>query len=265
MRLLRSCLAVPAGSAEKLRKAAGLAVDAVVVDLEDAVAAGDKQAARDLLSAEWPSLEFRAPTVLIRVNGRRTPWFERDVALVSELRPQLVVVPKVESADDLAGLPVPAHALIETARGLVEVERIAASPVAEALVFGPGDFAASLGAPSLTIGEGDWLYPLTRIVVAARAFGLQALDGPFVRLGDEDGLRASAQRARALGYDGKWAIHPEQVAPLQEVFAATDAEVEQAERILEAAAGGAARHDGAMVDEATVRMAEALLARRSPV
>lgn len=265
MRLVRSCLAVPASSPEKLRKAAGLAVDLVVVDLEDAVAAGEKEAARETLRREWPALAFRAPSVAIRVNGRRSGWFEDDVALAAGLRPDLVVVPKVESTEDAAGLPAPAHALIETARGLVEVERIARAPGVEALIFGPGDFAASLGAPALTIGEGEWLYPLTRIVVAAKANGLQAVDGPFVRLGDAAGLRASARRSRGLGYDGKWAIHPEQVAVLDEVFSATEEEVARAERILEAAAAGAARHDGEMVDEATVRMAEAVLARRPPV
>lgn len=263
MRLVRACLAVPGSSPEKLRKAAGLGVDAVVIDLEDAVAAADKESARETVARELPAHDFGAATVAIRVNARRSAWFDDDVALVAELQPDLVVVPKVESADDLAGLPVPAHALIETARGLVEVERIAAAPGVEALIFGPGDFAASLGAPALTIGEGDWIYPLTRIVVAARAYGLQAVDGPFVRLGDADGLRASAHRSRALGYDGKWAIHPEQVGPLQEVFSSTDAEVERAERILEAARAGAARHEGEMVDEATVRMAEAVLARRA--
>jgi citrate lyase beta subunit len=264
MRLVRSCLAVPAGSPGKLRKAAGLAVDLVVVDLEDAVALPDKVAARETLADEWGALDFRAPSVAVRVNGRGTAWFHADVALVGELAPDLVVVPKVESPDDVAGLPAPAHALVESARGLVEVERIAAAPGLEALVFGPGDFAASLGAPALTIGEGEWLYPLTRIVVAAKANGLQAIDGPFVRLGDAEGLRASARRSRALGYDGKWAIHPEQVALLDEVFSATEAEIARAERILAAASAGAARHEGEMVDEATVRMAEAVLARRPP-
>ena len=151
------------------------------------------------------------------------------------------------------------------ARTSLSYERIARAEGVEALIFGPGDFAASLGAPQLTIGEGEWIYPLTRIVVAARAFGRQAIDGPHVRLGDADGLRVSAERSRGLGYDGKWAIHPEQVPVLNEIFAPTAEEVEQAERILAAAAEGAARHDGAMVDEATVRMAEAVLARRPAV
>ena len=261
MRLVRSCLAVPAAGAEKLRKATTLAADLVVVDLEDAVAAAEKEAARELLAREWPALSFRAPSVAIRVNARGTPWFPEDAALVAELGPDVVVVPKVEGAEDVADLPAPVHALVETARGLVEVERIAAADAVEALVFGPGDFAASLGAPQLTIGEGDWIYPLTRIVVAARAYGKQAIDGPHVRLHDDQGLRASAERSRALGYDGKWAIHPEQLGVLDEVFSPTDDEVERAERILAAAASGAARHEGAMVDEATVRMARAVLTR----
>ena len=261
MRRVRSCLAVPASSPEKLRKAAGVDADLVVCDLEDAVAAADKDAARAALAETLPQLDFRAPSVAIRVNARGTAWFDDDVALVRELGPDLVVVPKVEAPGDVEGLPAPVHALVETARGLVEVERIATAAGVEALIFGPGDFAASLGAPQLTIGDGDWLYPLTRIVVAARACGKQAIDGPYVRLGDGDGLRASARRSRGLGYDGKWAIHPEQLPALHEVFTPTGEEVERAQAILAAAATGAARHEGAMVDEATVRMAEAVLAR----
>ncbi len=108
---------------------------------------------------------------------------------------------------------------IETARGLVEVERIAAAghPL-EALVFGPGDFAASLGVPVLTIGAGSWEYALARIAVAARAYGLQAVDGPYADLNDLDGLRAAAQSALALGFDGKWVVHPDQIGPVNEVF-----------------------------------------------
>jgi citrate lyase beta subunit len=260
VRVCRSCLAVPASSPEKLRKAAGLDADVVVVDLEDAVAAAGKAEAREVLRRELPGLSFRGAFAL-RVNARRSEWFDDDLALARELRPDLVVVPKVESPEDAAGLRAPVHALIETARGLVEVERIAAAPGLEALVFGPGDFAASLGAPQLTIGDGDWGYALARILVAAKAFGLQAIDGPFVRLGDLEGLRESAGRARALGYDGKWAIHPEQLAPLNELFSPAPVEIERAERLLEASAAGAARHEGEMVDEATVRMARAVLAR----
>ena len=152
---------------------------------------------------------------------------------------------------------------IETARGLVAVERIAAAGHGlEALVFGPGDMAASLGMPELTIGAGGdrWHYALARIVAAARAFGLLAVDGPFARLGDLDALRESALRSRALGYDGKWAIHPEQLEPLNEVYAPTVAELERARRILDAAAG-AGRLGDEMIDEVSVKLAESILAR----
>jgi citrate lyase subunit beta/citryl-CoA lyase len=172
----------------------------------------------------------------------------------------VIVLPKVESPDELAGLPVPAEAQIETARGLVECERIAAAPGLEALVLGPGDLAASLGVPELTIGAGAHVeYALARLVVAARAFGLAAVDGPFVVLGDEAGLRASALRSRAFGYDGKWCIHPAQVEVCNEVYAPSAAEVERARRIL--GVDGVARLDGEMVDEASRRMAESILAR----
>jgi citrate lyase subunit beta/citryl-CoA lyase len=176
------------------------------------------------------------------------------------VRPDLVVLPKVESPDELAGLPVPAEAQIETARGLVECERIAAAAGLEALVLGPGDLAASLGVPELTIGAGAHVeYALARIVVAARAFGIAAVDGPFVALDDAAGLRASADRARAFGYDGKWCIHPAQVATVNDVFTPSEAELERARRILEVE--GVARVDGEMVDEANRRMARSILAR----
>ena len=131
------------------------------------------------------------------------------------------------------------EAQIETARGLVEVERIAAAGHGlEALVFGPGDFGASIGVPVLTIGEGSWDYALARIVVAARAFGLQAVDGPYAAIRDLDGLRASARNARSrTGYDGKWVVHPDQIAPVNEVFSPAEEELERARRILAAGEG----------------------------
>jgi citrate lyase subunit beta / citryl-CoA lyase len=148
---------------------------------------------------------------------------------------------------------------IETARGLVEVERIAAAGV-EALVFGPGDFAASLGVPVLTIGAGASEYALARIAVAARAAGVQPIDGPYAVLDDDAGLRASAERALAHGYDGKWCIHPRQLEIVNDVFTPPPEQVERARRIL-AAAGGATAVDGEMVDPATKRLAEGIIAR----
>lgn len=255
----RSCLTVPGDDARKLARAAALQVDEAILDLEDAVAADRKDAARETVLRALAELEWRARTVAVRVNRGS----DDDLALVREARPDVVVLPKVESVDELAGLPVPAEAQIETARGLVECERIAQAPGLEALVLGPGDLAASLGVPELRIGAGAHVeYALARVLVAARAAGLAAIDGPYPALGDEAGLRASALRSRALGYDGKWCIHPEQVPVCDEVYAPTAGEIEQARRIL--ALEGVARLDGEMVDEANRRMAEAILARVPP-
>ena len=259
VRCRRSCLTVPGDDERKLAKAAALDVDEVILDLEDAVAAERKEGARETVGRALRDHEWRAATVAIRVNRGSAA----DLELVRATRPDVVVLPKVESAEELEGLPVPAEAQIETARGLVECERIAAAPGLEALVLGPGDLAASLGVPELTIGAGAHVdYALARVVVAARAFGLAAIDGPFVVLDDEPGLRASALRSRALGYDGKWCIHPGQVEICNEVYAPTAAELERARRIL--GVDGVARLDGEMVDAANRRMAEAILARLPP-
>jgi citrate lyase subunit beta/citryl-CoA lyase len=249
-----------------LAKASSLPADEVIVDLEDAVAAEDKEAARDLAVAALR----RGPlgrTTALRVNARSTPWWEDDLRAAAEAHPDVVVLPKVESPADVSAaaelLPdgIGLEAQIETARGLVEAARIAeAGHGLEALVFGPADLAASLGVPVLTIGAGVSDHALARVVAAARAAGLQALDGPHARLGDDLGLVLSARRALGHGYDGKWVIHPEQIAPVNFVFTPSPAELARAKRILEAAAG-AARFEGELVDEASRRLAESLLRR----
>ncbi len=245
-----------------LAKAAELPADEVVVDLEDGVAVADKEAARENLAAA------RARgTLAVRINGLRTPWWRDDLAAAAHA--DVIVVPKVESPEEVEALAellaadVGLEVQIETARGLVEVERIAAvGPPLEALVFGPGDFAASLGVPVLTIGAGVSEYALGRIAVAARAFGLQPVDGPYAVLADAEGLRAGARRALAHGYDGKWVIHPDQIGPVNDVFTPTSEEVERARQIV-AAADGASSLSGEMVDAATKRLAESVLARAS--
>jgi citrate lyase subunit beta/citryl-CoA lyase len=245
-----------------LAKAAVLAADEVVVDLEDGVAAADKEEARGRLGEA-----AARGTLAVRVNGVGTPWWQSDLEAVAARRPDVVVLPKTESADHVRAvaelLPggVGLEVQIETARGLVEVERIAGvgGPL-EALVFGPGDFAASMGVPVLTIGAGVFDYAMARIAVAARAHGLQAVDGPYAGLGDPEGLRRSVQIALALGYDGKWVVHPDQIEPVNAAFTPTPDELERARRIL-AAADGATLVEGEMVDVATKRMAAAVLAR----
>jgi citrate lyase beta subunit len=261
-RLRRSCLTVPASSAKMLAKAAGLPADEVVVDLEDGVASADKEAARDRLAEA-----AARGTLAVRVNAVGTPWWREDLAAVAARRPDVVVLPKAASAEDVrqvvALLPdgVGLEVQIESAGGLVEVERIAAvgAPL-EALVFGPGDFAATMGVPVLTIGSGAFDYALARISVAAHAYGLQAIDGPYAGLLDLDGLRRAAGIALGHGFDGKWVVHPDQIAPVNEAFTPTAEELERARRIL-AAEDGVSLVDGEMVDDATKRMAAAVLAR----
>ena len=238
-----------------LAKAPVLAADEVIVDLEDAVAAEDKEEARELAVAV---LAVGGLPAFIALTGMRGAF---------GARPDVVVLPKVESPEDVsaaAGLLPPGtgiEAQIETARGLVEAERIAAAGNGlEALVFGPADLAASLGVPVLTIGAGTTDYALARVLSTARASGLQALDGPHARLGDDLGLVLSARRALEHGYDGKWVIHPSQIEPVNRVFTPSPADVERAQRLLEAA-GAAARFEGELVDEASRKLAEALLRR----
>jgi citrate lyase subunit beta/citryl-CoA lyase len=236
-----------------LEKAAALGADEIVVDLEDGVAPADKERARGNL----PLARARG-TLAVRINKGSAD----DLAAAAAVA-DVVVLPKVESPEEVAwaaraGLPLEVQ--IETALGLVRVDEIAQAPNVEALVFGPGDFAASLGVPVLTIGSGASEYAMARIAVAARAFGLQAVDGPYAVLADEAGLREQARRALALGYDGKWAIHPSQIEPLHDVFTPAPEEVERARRIV-GAADGAIRLDGEMVDEATKKLAAGVLAR----
>jgi citrate lyase subunit beta/citryl-CoA lyase len=249
-----------------LAKAASLPADEVIVDLEDAVAATDKEKARELAAGVLRRGPL-GPTTALRVNARSTPWWEDDLRAAAEARSDVVVLPKVESPEDVSAaaelLPrdVGLEAQIETARGLLEAERIAAAGHGlEALVFGPADLAASLGVPVLTIGAGASDYALAHVLAAARASGLQALDGPHARLGDELGLVLSARRALEHGYDGKWVIHPSQIEPVNRIFTPSPAELERAKRILEAAEG-AARFEGELVDEASRKLAETLLRR----
>ncbi len=288
-RLRRSCLAVPATNERALAKAITLAADMVLVDLEDAVPPSAKtdetraRAARALTEADWG-----AKTLAVRINGLATAWWAADVKIVVEraaARLDSVVVPKVESSADvelveklLTELEA-AHGLerrigiepqIETARGLVEVERIAASGERlETLVFGPGDYAASLGVAQRSIGAiepaypGDqWHYARSRIAAAAHAFGLQPIDGPYADISDLDGLRESSVRARCVGFEGKWVIHPDQIDLVNDAFSPTRDEVERALGVLDALGGdGVATFEGTMVDEASRRLAEAVVER----
>lgn len=292
-RARRTVLAVPGSSARMVDKARGLPVDAVFLDLEDAVAPAAKDAARAQVAAALAEGGFAAPLVAVRVNGWHTPWTIADLAAVvtAEGAPGCVILPKVsrpehvvaldlvlgqlEHAAGLAPGTVGIEAQIEDAAALLAAPAVAhASPRLESLVFGPGDFLASLGTRTAVVGaqpdgyDADaYHHPLMAILVAARAAGVAAIDGPYSAIGDAEGLRRSARRSAALGYDGKWVIHPTQIADVEAAFTPSANEVDAARGLLDAyaaatsAATGAVRWDGQMVDDAGRAMAEAVLAR----
>jgi citrate lyase subunit beta/citryl-CoA lyase len=285
----RSCHAVPGSNARFIEKAVGLEADEIFLDLEDAVAPNEKDSARTRVIEALQSLDFGDKTVVVRVNGTDTPHYYKDlIAVVEQAGKHLdaVMVPKVRTPGDvemtdklLTQLELASghevgrigiEAQIEDATGLIACEAIAAASTRmETLIFGPGDYSAAIGIPLTTIGAapdgypGDHLnYVYSRIVVAARAAGIQAIDGPYGRVGDEEGLRARSQLARALGLDGKWTIHPGQIAVVNEVFSPAREDWERAEAMLAAyedahrSGLGAATFEGEMIDEANRKMAE---------
>ena len=294
VRSRRTCLSVPGSSPRMLAKAPGLPADEVFLDLEDSVAGDAKVAAREAVVRALRAGDWRGKTVGVRVNAVGTRWCYGDIIDVVPAAGEHIdclIVPKAESAADVtfvanllrmveenAGLtrPLGIEAQIESAAGLRQIHEIAsASDRLEALVFGPGDMAASLGMPAVSIGDsapgypGDqWHAVLTTILVAARAAGLAAIDGPFGRIADTGGLRAAAARSYALGYDGKWVLHPGQIPVVNEVFTPGQEEFDTAAAMLEAyqhATGtqraGAVRFGAEMIDEASRKMAERLAAR----
>lgn len=289
-RVQRSELAVPGSSPRMFQRALESDADCVFLDLEDAVAPDDKVAAREHVVTALNELDWagHSKTASLRVNGIATPYMYRDLIDVLERAGpavDTVMVPKVDTAADLymvgallsqietavgIGHRIGIEILIESALGMSNVEAIAqANPRLEAMHYGPGDYAASVRARTTEIGgliadyPGDpWHYGLARMTVACRAHGLRVLDGPYSDFRDPDGLVVAAKRAAALGMDGKWAIHPSQIGPINEIFSPPEAEVAQARRILDALdeaarqGHGAAQLDGKMIDAASARMAE---------
>ena len=288
-RLQRSELAVPGSNPTMIEKAAASAADYIFLDLEDAVAPPDKIAARKNIIEALNEIDWKAAgkTMSIRINGLDTHYMYRDVVEIVEAAGQhidTILVPKVGVPADLYTVEtivsqietakgfnrkIGLEALIETALGMANVEAIAATPGRlEALHFGVADYAASNRARTVVIGglnpdyPGDqWHFALSRMTVACRAYGLRAIDGPFGDFSDPDAYVASARRAAALGIEGKWAIHPSQIALANDVFSPPATEVTRARRIIEelqkaAAEGkGAAALDGKMIDAASERMA----------
>jgi len=305
-RLHRSELAVPASRAQFFAKAAASAADVVFLDLEDAVAPQLKYQARRQAIEALNTLDWGGKTMAVRVNGLDTPWALQDIVNVARQAPRLdlVLLPKAGSAFDVqfvehiltlieretgrekrTGIEV----LIETARGVANVEAIAASSERlEAMIFGVGDytvemrtFDAVFGQPSpryavLTQGtvrerhwNDQWHFAMARIANACRAYGLRPIDGPFTDYADTEGFKACAQRAAALGFEGKWAIHPSQVALANDAFSPTQEQLAWAVRIRDMIQAsnqqgqGAVGDGGVLVDMAHLKQANAILARQT--
>jgi citrate lyase subunit beta/citryl-CoA lyase len=294
-RLQRSELAVPGSNQKMIERAAESEADYVFLDIEDAVAPADKEQARANIIKALNDIDWRArgKTICVRINGIDTHYMYRDLIDVMERaghRVDTILVPKVGVPADLylceavmnqiemaKGIkePVGLEALIETALGMANVEAIArdGSRRLEAMHFGVADYAAYNKARTVNIGglnpdyPGDqWHAALSRMTVACRAYGLRPIDGPFGDFNDPDGYLAAGRRAAALGMEGKWAIHPSQIALANQVFSPTETETGRAHRILEAlaeaakAGKGAAQLDGKMIDAASARMAENVIA-----
>ena len=292
-RLQRSELAVPGSNPDMFEKAANSAADYVFLDLEDAVSPADKVQARKNVIEGLRDIDWRGKgkTISVRINSIDTHYMYRDlVDLVEQAgdRIDTILIPKVGVAADVYMVDamltqieeamgftnrIGIEALIETTLGMANVDSIAtSSPRMEAMHFGVADYAASCRARTTNIGglnpdyPGDqWHHGLSRMLVACRAYGLRPIDGPFGDFKDPDGYRLGARRAAAMGYEGKWAIHPSQIELANEVYSPPAEEVDRARRILvaleEAAAQGkgAAQLDGRMIDAASARMAENLV------
>ncbi len=290
----RSCLSVPGSSPKMLAKGPGLPADEVFMDLEDSVAPLAKEEARGNVVQALKEGDWTGKTVVVRVNGVYTKWCAADVMHIVDNAGQFLdclMIPKVEYASDVqfvdsllrmieetTGLEkrIGLEVQIETATGLRNIHEIAhASDRTETLIFGPADMSASLGLPTVTAGlpmpgyPGDhWHHVLSTILIAARDAGLQAIDGPYLLIKDLDGFREMSMRSRALGYDGKWALHPGQIDVLNEVFTPSQEEFDKAVAMLEAyrhatevERTGAVMFGNEMIDEASRKMAEQLAAR----
>jgi citrate lyase beta subunit len=295
-RLTRSQLYVPASKPAMIQKAAASAADAVCIDLEDSVTPAEKASSRANVIHALKEIDFGRRIRMFRINALDTPFAYRDLVEVVEAagdRLDVVMIPKAGSARDVEFVdtlltqieahirltrPIGLEAQIETASGFLQAAEIAgASPRLEALIFGAGDYAASMRMPSSAIGEADehdeiypghrWHAVMHTIVAAARANHLRCLDGPYAGYTDEAGLARACQIALAMGFDGKQCIHPAQLAAVNATFTPSLEEVTKAGAVLKAyeaaaAAGqGAATHDGRMIDAANLRMARTILER----
>lgn len=295
-RLERSVLLVPGSNWNMIQKTAGSSADAVCIDLEDAVTVDEKEASRGNVVRAFKELDFGKKLRLFRMNGLDTHFAYRDLIEIVEVAGDfidLIVIPKVNRPEDVYMVdtlltqiesykkikrPIGLEALIETAQGGVNIREIAAcSTRLEGFVYGPGDYAASVRMPMESIGELDehdaiypghrWHHIMHSIVSAARAYNKRAVDGPFAGIKNAEGLQQACKIARAMGFDGKWCIHPTQVEVANQTFVPSAKELAWAQTVLseyEAAqkeGRGAISVKGKMIDVASLRMCQTMVER----
>ncbi|MGD9505711.1 MAG: CoA ester lyase [Syntrophobacteraceae bacterium] len=296
IRLRRSVLSVPANRERMIEKAFGLAADVIMLDMEDSVPVEEKAAARKRTAKVLRDADWGGQVRACRINGMDAPFAYRDIIDVVEAAGDcldVIVIPKVNDPAEIKAVdylltqieanigitrPIGLEASIETALGMLRVGKIAfASPRLEALVFGVADYSASLGMMSKGVsGHGDaeefypghrWHFPLSRMAMAAKAAGLAAVDAPYGDYRDSEGLKRSCVMSAALGFGSKWAIHPQQIDIINEIYTPSLEDVERARRVIaayreaKAEGRGSLALDGKMVDAASIRIAEVLCAQ----
>lgn len=295
-RLERSVLLVPASNWNMIQKTAAAQADAVCIDLEDAVAVNEKEASRVNVIRAYQELDFGAKLKMYRMNGLDTGFAYRDIIEIVEAagdRIDLIVVPKVNRPEDICFVdtllsqvesykqiarPIGVEALIETAAGCVNIRDIAASSTRlEGFIYGSGDYAASVQMPLESIGELDehdqiypghrWHYVMHAIVSAARAYQKRAIDGPFAGIKNPEGLKQACKVGRAMGFDGKWCIHPSQIETVNQTFVPSEKDLRWAQQVLQEyeaalkAGRGAISVNGKMIDVASLRMCQTIVER----
>lgn len=283
MRVRRCLMFMPGDSRRKIEKGAASGVDSVIMDLEDGVALANKAAAREVIVSALREIDFGRTEKLVRVNPFGSAWYQADLDAVLPAKPDGIVLPKVETPqavdetdaiisqfegrNGIARGSISMLIMIETARGIVNLREIAGtSPRVKGIIFGAEDFAASIGAQRTPDGW-EVFYARSAVVTYAKAFGLQAIDQVHVALDDEPGLISDTEQARYMGYDGKQAIHPNQIEPIQRTFTPTAEELDRAQRLVnaferhQAEGAGAFAFEGQMVDMPVLRAAESVIAR----
>ncbi len=281
-RVRRALLFMPGDDRRKIEKGAGFGVDAVIMDLEDGVALNRKAAARETVVTALREVDFGTTERLVRINPVGSVFHSDDLSIIAA-HPDGIVLPKAESADAIHAVDarltaaeaehgwtpggIALLAIVETARGVVNLKQIAASsPRLQALIFGAEDLAGDMGAVRTASGW-EGFYARSAVVLHAKAYGLQAIDTPFVHLYDEHALIAETEQALYMGYTGKLAIHPQQVEPIQRTFTPTAEQIAQAQALIAAHAEHQANGTGVfvfagkMIDMPMIHAAEAVIAR----